>query len=94
MDASAWIAFGGLLFIVVAQLVTLAFVLGGLFNRVKVSETKVATLESKPSTDCKSELDLLTYKFEEMKKTLEGLASDFRASITPAKAVSRRVSNP
>lgn len=86
MDASAWIALAALAFVVVAQLVAIAFLLGGLFNRMKV-------VEAKPTdTDCKAELSLLTYKFGEMEKTLADVASDLRnllsGKLTPARRVS------
>lgn len=72
MDASAWIALAGLAFVVLAQLVAIAFLLGGLFNRMK-------NVEGKPSdTDCKTELAVLAAKFEAMKETLENVASDLK----------------
>lgn len=72
MDASAWIALGGLALGALVQTSVIAFLLGGLFARVKV-------LEARPSDqDCKQELAVLTTKFEAMEATLSEVATDLK----------------
>lgn len=84
MDPAAWIALAGLAFVVLAQLVAIAFLLGGLFNRMKV-------VEGKPSdTDCKTELAVLATKFEQMERTLSAVASDLKNLASGKAAPGRR----
>jgi len=86
MSPSAWIALGSLAFAIMAQTAAFAFLLGGLFARVKV-------LEARPvDGDCKAELGILTAKFEAMEKTLAGVAEDFRNLLTGKVVPARRAS--
>lgn len=86
MNPSAWIALGSLAFFVLAQAVGIAFLLGGLFARVKA-------VEARPTdSDCKTELAVLTAEFAAMKATLSQVAADMHnllsGSIIPAKQAS------
>lgn len=76
MDASAWIALASLAVVVFGQAVALAFLLGGLFNRMKVVEGRPSDL------DCRSELAVLNTKFAALEKTLSDMATDLKGLLT------------
>lgn len=87
MDASAWIALASLAAVVVAQLVALAFLLGGLFNRIKV-------VEGKPGdADCKAELKVLASQFHNLESKLSDIAQDVKNLITGRVVPARRRAN-
>jgi hypothetical protein len=88
MSAGAWIALGSLALLVLSQTVAIAFLLGGLFARVKV-------LEERPADgDCKTELAVLTSKFAAMEKTLEAVASDMHELLSGSIIPAQRASAP
>jgi len=75
MDPSAWIALAGLAFVVLAQMGTVAFLLGGLFARV-------GALEKKPDNDCKAELTGLAEKVGALSKAMDEFKGDIREDIS------------
>jgi hypothetical protein len=70
MDGN-WIALGSLAAFIMLQTIIAAFMLGGLFQRVK-------QLELRPlDGDCKTELAVLNSRFDSLTKDFGALAKDF-----------------
>lgn len=65
MNAAAWIALATLAFFVLVQAVTYAFVLGGLFQRVKALEAR------KDGSDCTAALAAMEATLRELKGALD-----------------------
>ena len=67
MDANAWIALAGLAFVVVVQIAVSAFILGGLFQRVRALEKAAPDLTTLISSVAKLEaaVDTLTKRFDD-----------------------------
>jgi hypothetical protein len=88
MSAEAWIALGALAFTILVQAAVIAFLMGGLFARVKA-------VEARPdNNDCKHELGILTTKFIAMEATLKTVSEDLRNLLTGNVVPARRASNP
>lgn len=84
MDASAWIALATLAFAVVVQAGVMAFMMGGLFARVR-------TVESRPAdTDCKAELAVLSSRFAAMEDLVKELGHDIKNLLTGRVVPARR----
>jgi hypothetical protein len=76
MNPATWIALASLSGFILAQTAGFAFALGGMFSRLKA-------LEARPvDTDCKTELAVLTTKFEGMEKTLKDVSHDLKNLLT------------
>lgn len=80
MDGN-WIALGSLAAFIMLQTIIAAFMLGGLFQRVK-------QLEARPiDGDCKTELAVLNSKFATLAGSVEEMAGDIKDLLggqTPA----------
>ena len=74
MDAEAWIALASLAFVILCQTAVIAFVLGGLFARVRA-------IEARPETNCEVEMARLNGTMTQMDKNFSGRVESLERSV-------------
>lgn len=83
MDGN-WIALGSLAAFIMLQTIIAAFMLGGLFQRVK-------QLEARPiDGDCKTELAVLNSRFTDLSRDVGGMAEDIKSLLSGQTPAARR----
>lgn len=77
MDANAWIAFAALAFAVLVQAAATAFIMGGLFARVKTLE------RDSDGPNCAAQLAAVNATLAALRDRLEGVEQTLRDVLAP-----------